>query len=610
MENRFGFKELVISALLVVLILVVGVSMWQWDRQWSLLQRIHASLEEQNQTLIRLNDTLRRGVTVAGGAAVPAADTAEAFERLLEPRDNDDFAFGDWFVDSFSQTVGKLTPVVPADAYQGAVAAYVLESLITRDPETLEWRPWIASDWEVSEDGLTISFDIRDGVTFSDGEPLTADDVVFTYQLIMNPAINAPALRSYYENVASVEADGPLRVVFRMKRPYFLSLEFTGGMQILAEHFYSKFTPEEFNQMPGLLFGSGPYKLAVPPAQWQPGSGSVELVRNDRYWGPRPTFDRLVWREIADPTAELTTFRNGGIDVYSVPPHKYPTLKDDPDLLADADLYAYRSLAAGYRYIGWNQERNGEPTIFADADVRKALTLLTPRQQMADQLMSGLAVIADGPFNPLGDQDDPAIEPWPYDPQQARDLLASAGWADRDGDGILENAAGEPFRFELMYPAGREQYEQMVFFLKDAYARAGIALEPAATEWNTMIERIQARDLDAITLGWTGSIEGDPKQIFHSESIAEGGSNYVNYSNPELDALIDQARRTVDEDKRMEMWHQVHQIIHEDQPYTFLFYTKSVIFIDQRIRNVEITKLGLNPKTEMYVPQTLQQWGE
>lgn len=623
MDNRFGFKELVVSVLLVALIVIVLLAMKQYDRQWETLRRIDQRLAEQNTTLIALNDTLRSARLSA--ATPPANSTAsgqsddsathtpedDPFYRVLAPRENPDFAFGDWFVDVFRQTVGKLTPlVVDGDAYTSQVGGFVLESLLMRDPETLEWRPWIARNWEVSDDGLTITFDLRENVKFSDGEPLTSEDVVFTYEFINNPEINTPQLRSYYENFESVTANGPHRVVFALREPYFLSLEFAGGLPILPQHYYARFTPEEFNTMPGLLMGTGPYMLPMPPEEWQPGSGAIELVRNERYWGPRPTFDRLVWREISDETAQLVAFRNSEIDRYSVTPERYGQLKDDAALLAKADLYEYSTPNSGYRYIGWNQRKNGEPTIFADERVRRALTMLTNREEMAQQLMAGLATVANGPFNPLGSQAAPDVEAWPYDPSRARGLLAEAGWTDRDNDGVLENEQDQEFRFKLIYPSNSQNYQQMAFYLKDAYARAGVVLEPDPTEWNTMLQRIDERNFDGITLGWTGSIEGDPKQIFHSDSIAAGGSNHISYANADLDALIDKARVTMDREKRLAMWRDVHRILHEDQPYTFLFFSKAVGFMDKRIRNVQITRTGMNDETEMYVPTELQRWGD
>lgn len=615
MENRFGFKDLVLTVLLLAILATLGLAMVQYDRQWVTIQSIDKALQEQSQVLRELNETLSRGVQVGttdNGGDVPIIAKAAPLpqDRWLAVRDNDDYAQGDWFVDAFSQSVGKLTPLISTDAYQATIESYVLESLITRDPDTLEWKPWIAESWEVSDDGLTIAFDLRKDVKFSDGQPLTSEDVLFTLDMIRNPEINAPRLVPYYEDVESLVADGPYRVVFTLSKPYFQSLGITGGMDILAKHYYEQFTPEEFNASAGLLFGSGPYKLPMNPEDWQPGSGQIELVRNDEYWGPTPTFDRLRWQEISDETAQLVSFRNGEVDRFGVRPEQYEQLKNDRGLNEKADLYEYRAISGGYRYVGWNQMRDGQPTVFADKRVRRAMTMLLNRQEMTEQLMAGLATVATGPFNPLSPQYDPDIKPIGYDPEGAKKLLAEAGFADRDGDGVLEGEDGKPFRFKLIYPSSSTNYQQMAQYLKDAYARAGITMELDPTEFNTMIQRINERNYEAITLGWGGVIESDPKQIFHSDMIADGGDNYIGYRNEKLDELIDEARVTVDDDQRVSLWRQVHRILQEDQPYTFLFNFKSVTFVDKRFKNVEVTKTGLNDRTEYYVPLDQQRWTE
>ena len=602
MDNKFGLKDLVTLLLIVATLISVWMAMYQFDRQWTTVQRIEDRLAE-----------LERMPRAAPGPTATATDTLteldqRTFARRLAPRSNPEYATGGWYIDAFANTVGKLTPLVPADAYRGAVEQYVLESLIIRDPATLDWAPWIAHQWQVSQDGLTYSFDLRDDVVFSDGEPLTSEDVVFSYEWIMNPDVNTTWIRSYFENIESVTAQGPHRVVFKLREPYFQGLSITGGLQVLPKHYYEQFTPDEFNAKTGLLVGSGPYKLEGDPLDWEPGTGQVVLIRNERYWGPRPTLDRLVWKEISEQAARLAAFRNGEIDRFGVPPDQYPTLANDDDLLQRGKLMSYRSVNSGFRYVGWNQQRDNKPTLFANRDVRLAMTLLANREELCEQLLSGQATVATGPFHPLSGQADPQLEPWPYDPQRAKELLDQAGYKDTDGDGVRETPDGQPFRFSLIYPAGNPSYEQMAFYLRDGYARAGIVLEPDPTEWNTMLQRIDDRDFDAITLGWGGSIESDPRQIFHSAAIADGGNNYVHYVNEELDQIIDRARVTIDDEQRRELWHKVHRLLHHDQPYTFLFNSTANVYIGKRVRNVETTKLGINDATEYFIPKPLQQW--
>jgi peptide/nickel transport system substrate-binding protein len=478
----------------------------------------------------------------------------------------------------------------------------------------LRWSGLIARDWEISEDGLTYRFRLRDDVVFSDGEPLTAADVVFTYDFIMDPRIAAPRQRAFLEKIERVQALGPHEVSFTFKEPYFDSLAVAGGLEVLAEHFYRPYldTPEVFNESKGLLFGTGPYRLADPKG-WTPDQGFVELVRNPRYWGDvQPPYERFLWRIIANDSARLTTFRNGEIDAYSARPIEYQRLRDDPALSDRTHRFEYMSPVAGYSYIAWNQERNGEPTRFADRRVRQALTYLTDRERLIEEVFLGYAEPAVSPFNVRSPQHDPGLKPRPFDLEKARALLAEAGFEDRDGDGVIESPEGEPFQFSLAFFQDNEDTRRTVLFLKDLYARAGILLEPQPTEWAVMLDLITRRDYEAMTIGWTSGVEIDIYQMFHSSQADDGGDNFTGYRNPALDEAIERARRSTVESERMPIWHEAERILYEDQPYTFLLRRESLVFIDQRIQNIEQTRLGLNfgaRPVETYVPAALQRYG-
>ena len=189
--------------------------------------------------------------------------------------------------------------------------------------------------------------------------------------------------------------------------------------------------------------------------------------------------------------------------------------------------------------------------------------------------------------------------------------MKDAGFADRNRDGVLEDAQGKPFEYELVFFQDNEDTKRIVLFLKDLYARAGIVLVPKPTEWSVMLDLINRRDFEAITLGWTSGVETDIYQFFHSKQIEGGGDNFVHYKNSALDQLIDQARGTVDEAKRMPLWQQAERIMYEDQPYTFLMRRQSLVFIDKRIHNLQITKLGLNMgavPVEIFVPEGQQKY--
>ena len=603
-----------VTALLVLMMIQV-------DRQWQRMAEMTRIMQEQAEDIRRtrgllrdLEQTLRSGdVRVADASARPVAGASgpDAFERARRAAARPDYAGGDWLMLAFGTGLRTLTPLVSTDAYASEVQAYVIESLITRDPDTLEWRGLVAEDWSISADGLTITFRLRRDVNFSDGEPLTARDIAFTFAFIMNEAIAAPRSRAYLSKIERVTALDDHTVEFVFAEPYFNSLQLAGTLDILPEHFYGRFLedPRAFNESRGLLLGSGPYRLADPEG-WTPDQGRVELVRNPRYWGPvDPSFDRIVWRVIENDSARLTTFRNQDIDVYGARPREYQRLLDDEGLRARTRHFEYMSPTAGYSYIAWNQQRGDAPTRFADPRVRLAMSHLTDVQRVIEEVLLGYAEPAVSPFSPRSPQHDPSLQSIEYDLERARELLREAGFEDRSGDGVLQGPDGQPFEFEMTFFQDNEDTRRMVLFLRDLYARAGIVMRPRPTEWSVMLENLQNKNFDAITLGWTSGIEIDIFQMFHSTQTMEGGDNFIGYRNPELDRLIDAARAEVDEEKRMMLWQQAERIMIADQPYTFLFRRNTLAFVDERIANLENTPLGLNLMSvpvEVYVPTALQ----
>ena len=621
MEKRFTVKDFFLFAAIGGVLVALLITMYMIDRQWNMMSRMRATMQEQSEDLRALRADLKAlDERVASGAVAARAEEADsepavaaAFERALAATRRPGYASGDWLVRAFGVGLKTITPLVSQDAYASDVQGYVQETLIARNPDTLEWEGLIARSWDISEDGLTITFRLRDGVNFSDGRPLTADDVAFTFAFIMNESIAAPRYRAYLEKIETVEATSTLEVRFQYREPYFNALALAGGLEVMPRHFYEPYLedPTTFNESKGLLLGSGPYRLADPKA-WTPDLGLVELERNPRYWGPvAPSFDRILWKVIENDSARLTTFRNRDIDSYGARPREYQGLLDDEALRTQTHNFEFMNAVAGYSYIGWNQRRNGEPTRFADRRVRQAMTWLTDRERIIEEIMLGYAEPAVSPFSPRSRQHDSAIEARTFDPEKAKALLAEAGYRDRDGDGVLEDEAGAPLEFELVYFQESEDTERIVLFLKDLYARAGVHLKPLPTEWPVMLDLMNERNYDAITLGWTSGVETDVFQMFHGSQTEDGGDNFIHFKHAEFDALVDRARATVREEERMPLWQAVERIFHEEQPYTFLMRRKTLAFVDRRFENLEVTKLGLNLSSvpvEIFTPSAEQRY--
>lgn len=636
MENRFTIKDLFLTFLMLAVIGVVILAMFQYDRQWDTLKQLQKQADEQNKVAAEQTRLLsdirglleksvssgavltpsptRDAVSVPQPATQPAGTFASAkgdpFKYIDEAVRKPDYARGDWLVENFGAKVGKLTPMLSSDVYGSVVQNRVMEQLAYRDPETFEWVPQLATDWKISEDGLVATITLRRGVTFSDGAPFSAEDVVFTVNWALNPDVEAPRWRAGLEPLEKIEKTGDYEVVFTFKRPYFEWQNIALGMSPLSKAFYGRFTPKQFNEHVGLLIGTGPYRLRDPEG-WRPGSG-IELIRNERYWGTPAPFNRIYYREVEEDAAELTMFRNGELDRFGAQPEQYDMLKEEPTIQQHNNRYEYFFRDGGYTYIAWNQSRVGKPTFFADKRVRQAMTLLIDRQRIVNDVFRGYGKLAVGPFGVSSLQNDPEIQPWPYDVKKAIALLAEVGFKSRNDRGVLVNADGAEFRFKLTYSNANPLTEKIVLQIKDSLARAGIIMEQEPTDWPVMVKKLDTRDFDAITLGWTGGIETDIYQMFHSSQIKDGADNFMSYSNPELDAAIEEARKTVDSDLRMPIWRKAHRILHEDQPYTFLIFGKSLAFMDKRFQNVRETRSGLNyfgqdtMPIPWYVPRAMQ----
>ncbi len=235
-----------------------------------------------------------------------------------------------------------------------------------------------------------------------------------------------------------------------------------------------------------------------------------------------------------------------------------------------------------------------------------ALTHALDRDSVAKHIYRGYAKVVSGPFYIYGKQNDPEIAPWPYDPDKAMELFKEAGWSDTNNNGVLDKD-GVELRFKLTYGSGNATSEQIVKAFKDNAAKVGVEIIPDPTEWSIFVNNLNNRNFDAVMLGWGGTIESDPYQIFHSSQIEGKGNNFVGFSSKTSDRIIEEARRTLDPDKRYEMYHQFHRILHEDQPYTFLFARPTFVFLDKRFENVNIHTLGLD-FYEWYVPKDKQRY--
>jgi peptide/nickel transport system substrate-binding protein len=489
-----------------------------------------------------------------------------------------------------------LNPLTGQDAYTASILGLVTDSLAARNLDTLEFEPRLAEKWELSEDHLTYTFHLRKDVKWQDGAPFTSADVVYSYQTMMNPKVNSPHLRNYFIDLEGVTAPDDYTVVFKWKKPYFLSFSTSAEIPVLAKHIFD--TGEEFNLHPAgrRPMGNGMFKFV----RWTTNE-EVVLERNEDYYGRKPHIKRIIIRFIPDDNSAILQASSGGVDFLALRPETW--VKELQKDVFRENFNRYYYYEPNYSYIGWNERR----PYFADKRVRCAMAELVDRDGILKEILYGLAKKVTGTFYINSEDYSPEIMPLPYDPEDAKKLLDEAGWIDHDGDGIRDKAVdGQPvkFSFNFMYPSSSVTAQRIGVLLQEQLRAVGIVMNLQNREWATFTGSLNEGSFDAVTLGWSLGVEQDPYQLWHSSQVSQG-SNYISFKNAELDKIIEEARTEFDPAKRHALYHRFNGIVHDEQPYTFLFCTPALEILNKRFHNVIVHKLGLDIR-DWHVPADQQ----
>lgn len=540
---------------------------------------------------------------------------------------------GDWLVIHSLSDPEVLNPLTSSDSASSEVDGYIFESLLTREPRTLALKPDIAlARPEISQDKLTYTFKIRKDVRFQDGRPLTGEDVLFSVKAIKCPFVNAPFLRVYFNSLVDAELVDPYTIRFVTKEPYFLNESVLGGITLLPRHYYDpqnllrRVTVRQLSEDPAKLpaevkqfgeqfnrnynrnpLGSGPYRFT----SWRTGA-EIELRRDRDYWGngkagiDQPHVNRLKFRVVNNMDAALIRLKSGSLD-YMEALQPVQAVRGTNSARFRREFKKYEYFAPAYSYIGWN---NDHP-IFRDKRVRQAMTYMTNRKQIVKSILFGLGEVVDGPIYLFRPEYDKNLKSYPFDPQKGLALLREAGWQDTDGDGILDKVIDgkkTPLRFEIKVNSGNAVRESVALVLMDELKKHGIAASVRQLDWTIFLNDVKNHQFDAVVLGWAMSTtEPDAYQVWHSSQAANKGSNAISYNNPRVDQILEQYRREFDEKKRIQLYKEFQEILSDEQPYTFLYVSKSVSAVDRRFEGVEVFPDGLRP-IDWWVPLARQKY--
>ncbi|MCZ6625891.1 MAG: peptide-binding protein [Deltaproteobacteria bacterium] len=540
---------------------------------------------------------------------------------------------GDWLIAHMLSDPEQLNPLTSNDAGASSILGYIVEGLLTRDPRTLELKPQLAESRPViSDDKLSYTFKIRRDVHFQDGRPLTGEDVLFSIKAIKCPLVNAPFTRVYYASVVDAKLLDDYTIRFITKEPYFLNESVLGGIDVLPHHYYDpenllkditvRELTREISQLPETVrkfadnfnknfsrnpMGSGPYKFKG----WKTGQ-EVILERDQNYWGmgkkgvDQPYLDIHRYRVINNLDAALVRLKSGGLDEMNLQPLQH--LRQTGSKKFEKDYQKLLYFSPGYTYIGWN---NSHP-IFQDKRVRKAMTYLTDRKQMVKTILFDLGKVVDSPIYFFRPEYDKSLKSYPYDPKKGLALLREVGWRDTDGDGVLDKMMDGktiPFRFEIKFNSGNQIRKSVALTLQDELKKHGITATVRQLDWTIFLDDVRNHKFDAMILGWAMSVnEPDAYQLWHSSQAANKGSNMISYKSARVDEILENYRREFDPEKRIELYREFQQILHDEQPYTFLFMRKSISAVNRRFKDVEVLPSGGLRSLEWWVPRSSQRY--
>jgi len=511
---------------------------------------------------------------------------------------------GDWVIQRLDADPDTLNPLTAQTAEAGPASSIISEGLLRMNNYTLKLEPCLAESWEISPDQLTYTFHLRHGVKWHDGQPFTADDVKFTYDKLMDPKVDAAPLRSYFTTVKSCEVLDPYTVRYTTSEPYFKMIEEIGGLPICPRHVFDRGDPDfnknDFGRHP---IGTGPYKFV----RWDTGT-QIVVERNDDYWeGPIHYPKRMVFQILSESYIAAQLLKKGQIDVFSnVSPILWQHDFDNTKSMQHLHEYVYPF--PSFRFMGFNVRQNQ----FKDVRVRHAIDLLIPRDEIIKQIFLDKYATKTSGFDPPGSPNyNQDVKPTPYDPTLAQQLLTDAGWKNDHGDGLLYKD-GKPLSFTLVYGAGNSDVEKSSELIQESLKRAGIDMQLSRLQFAQLVDKVNDWNFDAVMMGWTQDINGDPWQIWNSaDADVKKSSNFVGYKNAQVDALMKQGRLEYDDDKRAVIYRQVHQIIHDDYPVCFLINPKLITIVDDRFQNVKtfVPIPCMDPMT-WWVPKPLQKYGE
>ncbi len=469
-----------------------------------------------------------------------------------------------------------LNPNLSTDVYSGLITGYLFDGLVTESPIDGFPAPGLADYWERSDDGLTYTFHLNQAATWHDGQPVTADDVVFSFESALAEGSLSPRKSTVEEYLADVRKVDDHTVDLVAKDLYATFIENTASLiAILPRHIWEPVAPADWGgdggntgQDPSRVIGSGPFTFR----EWVP-EDHVTIVKRADHWDPNvvPVIDEFTFRVIPEASAVIQAFEAGEIDIVGVEPPQVEALRQSTP---DAVFSEFDTTSFTY-YIPMQDPATSN--LFVDIPVRQAMLYALDRQLVADQIYLGYAVPADGtqPVLSVAYRPDQVATTYSYDAAQATTLLDEAGWTVGD-DGIRQKD-GVRFSFECLFSEGVALFEQLLPYMQQAWRDVGIEMTPAAVPFPSLIDTINTGNFAMALLGFSWGVDGGQGDMFRCNAVPPAGFNRMRYCNERYDELDAAQARELDEAKRIEIVVEASNLVNDEAANGILVFSNTII---------------------------------
>jgi peptide/nickel transport system substrate-binding protein len=524
--------------------------------------KLKKRLENLESRVERLSLAPASGGAVAA-VAMPSEPTGTLRIRITEPNTlNDILDVRDWY----SVVMGRR----------------MLESLVDYHPRTRKLYGLLAERWTVDDSGLVVTFHLRKNVTWQDGEAFDADDVMFTWNALFNPAYTTSKVRADFKDAKGMKKIDAHTVQVTWKKKFFNAVGVMEGLPMMPQHVFAKdstdFNKHPFHRAP---MGTGPYKFKA----WKTGD-EITLQRHEDYWAkglsdppfayPNPPNKTLRFIVIKEAEVALQAFKRGDIDFVGMSPDQFA--RNEDAFRADPTIGLAEYALPSYSYAVYN----GRKANLKDKRVRQALSFAMNRDKIIERVYHGVYKRITGPFLPESNAYDASLEPRPYDLAKAAALLKEAGWTKNAKGKLMKD--GKPFAVKLSMPSGSATGRSLATSWKESLHTLGIDLKVEQSEWATFLKSLNDHEFDIATLGWRLGYVNDPYGLWHSSEI-KSGSNYGALNLPAMDQLVETFRETMDPAARDVLAQKIHRIVYEEQPYNFIARPAAKVAYRKYVKN-------------------------